>query len=96
MPTVSYIHTRNHKRSSMCDKCNSPLLGILDEIIEEDCEELYCPVCDVGEHVEPDNRGETNACARCDTTLATWFPYALCPFCFRSNKSGTHKCSSAH
>jgi hypothetical protein len=85
MNTVSYIHTRNHKRCGLCNTCNSPILEI--------GEEMYCPQCDVGEHVAPDNRGET--CARCDTTLATWFPYALCPSCFRSNKSGTHKCSSA-
>jgi hypothetical protein len=83
MGTVSYIHTRNHMRCSMCDECNSPLLEI--------GEELYCPVCDVGERVKPDSNGETTVCARCDTALAPWFPYACCPSCFTGNKSGAHK-----
>jgi len=87
MNTVSYIHTRNHKRCGLCDTCSSPILEI--------GEELYCPVCDVGDGVRADNRGETNACARCDVALATWFPYALCPCCYRSNKSGVHKVAKA-
>ena len=87
MNTVSYIHTRKHARSSMCDACNSPILEV--------GEEMYCPVCDVGENVALSNRGETSACARCDVPLATWYPYALCPSCYGSNKSGVFKCSKA-
>ncbi len=87
MPTVSYIHTRNHKRCGLCDACNSPILEI--------GEEMYCPQCDVGAGVRPDNRGETSACARCDVVLASWYPYPLCPCCYRSPKSGTFKVAKA-
>lgn len=79
MGNVVYIHTDR----DMCDECVEPLLKVGDE--------LYCPVCDVGNAVQPDGMGQVEECARCHTTLATWYPYPLCPSCYRSSASGEHK-----
>jgi hypothetical protein len=62
-----------NKAPYKCDECCVDLLDIGDEI--------YCPICEVGDGVELDGAGEVNKCPCCQTKLATSYPYRLCPTC---------------
>lgn len=63
----------NYNSTEDCDECRSKLLPVLDEI--------YCPVCDVGETCLPDHKGEFEYCKNCRTKLAGWYMYEHCPIC---------------
>lgn len=66
-----------------CDTCNSLLLDVGDEI--------YCPICDVGEHAMVDGKGHTKKCGCCDERLATWYALDICPSCYNKPASGVFK-----
>jgi hypothetical protein len=67
-----------------CDECGSELL---DVVCGE--EEIYCPICDVGDDVELDGSGDIKHCEDCITPLATWYPFSSCPSCLSPKENTT-------
>ena len=59
-----------------CDECDSKLLPVKDEV--------YCPICDVGEKCLPDGNNEFNRCLTCKTKIAGWYIYEHCPNCLNN------------
>ena len=65
-----------HLCNNVCEECGHLLIDIRCG----NAEEVYCPVCDVGDKVEPDGAGDFEICA-CGCLLASWYLFTKCPAC---------------
>jgi hypothetical protein len=67
-----------------CDECGSELLDVSDG--QEN--EIYCPICDVGDDADADGSGDINQC-ECGCLLSTWYPFSSCPSCLSPKENTT-------